>query len=304
MNNGECSNGANSPMAISEGLAVFVDLENISWLTQKRLFHVVDHLSKRYGPLAFVRVYANPTLAGRFHPETLEPPFEIICVDTTLRVLDDVLIGDALRCLAHLPRTVALLTGDGDFTELLDAISRSRRKPVVVASMNNINRKLFQPTRRGNGDVYVLGRGNRAGPAVTLKLATSENQIYCKVQDKCATKARTKKKAAPPPTTFATSSGIYMRVTPAGPPPNQPRTIQGSGEYLTVPPIAPSTSPTTTTGSRKMSTSSPPANRTSKVHHQAATNPSHQSKPTAPSSPAAGFWGKVTSVVKNLFTGW
>lgn len=309
-----CTNGRNGRVAVPEGFAAFVDLENISWLTPEYLGYVADHLSKRYGPLAFIRVFVSPTLLQRFGPGLTEPPIEAVHVKTSLRSVDSALIENAKSVLHKLPRTVAVFSGDGDFAELVAAVSYSGRKPVVVANKYNISQRLVRAVAAGKGDIYVLSRSNRAGHAVTTQVATSKNQTNYKVQQQCATKAGAKKigsrcrqpkpdtphgnattgirkkKVAPPPTTFATSPGIYMCVTPAGPrPPNRPRTIQASGEYLKVPPIAPTSSPATTTSSRNMSTSSPPANRTSKAHRQAAANPSCKSKPTAPTSPGAGF---------------
>ncbi|GBD35075.1 hypothetical protein HRbin36_00179 [bacterium HR36] len=163
---GPSSAASPSNYGVSE-LAVFVDLENLSRLRRApELLLRLEDLERQFGPVCEVRVYANPDLLRSFErslpnrgPEVVPVEtngsvnivsryrvgdylFDLIRVDTTGTVVDDVIKRDVRERLSELPKNVALLTGDADFVQLIREIAESERTPIIVASLGSASQKL------------------------------------------------------------------------------------------------------------------------------------------------------------------
>lgn len=137
------------------GLAVFVDLENVSWMNPALLDRLVEYLGQTHGPVQSVTVYANPGLAAHFRQSMRGQVFHLVVVDTRKNTVDDMIHCDVLNQLTRLPSAVALLTGDGDFSHLVQTTARSGRKPIVVASYGNIAASLYRTIRQWGGILYL-----------------------------------------------------------------------------------------------------------------------------------------------------
>jgi len=152
---------------IFPGVVVYVDLENVSWLTPKHLYRIAHQLSERHGPVCYVRTYVNNALLVRF-AAPLEQPLQIVYVDTSSITVDDAITHDAMKALPHSPQTVAVITGDKDFTCLVECIHLHRRTPVVISNAGNISNQLCKTAFRCQGVVYLLNRSrNRNGLTMT-----------------------------------------------------------------------------------------------------------------------------------------
>jgi hypothetical protein len=158
------------------GVVVYVDLENVSWLTPEHLYHMAHHLSERHGPVRYVRTYVNKNLLVRF-AAPLEQPLQIINVDTSSITVDDAITHDAMKALPYSPQTVALVTGDKDFTCLIECIHLHRRTPVVISNAGNISNQLCKTAFRCQGVVYLLKRSGK-GNGLTMTLYHYQTWLY------------------------------------------------------------------------------------------------------------------------------
>ncbi len=150
------------------GVVVYVDLENVSWLNREHLYRIAHQLNERHGPVRYVRTYVNKDLLVRF-AAPLEQPLQIVTVDTSSITVDDAITRDVMKALPHSPQTVALVTGDKDFTCLVECIHLHRRTPVVISNAGNISNQLCKTAFRCQGVVYLLNRSrNRNGLTMTL----------------------------------------------------------------------------------------------------------------------------------------
>lgn len=152
----ETTNLTTQTNGFAPGVAVFVDLENVSWLRGSSLLAVKRCLAARFGPVSCARIYANQNLASRIATEIDEESFQIIGVDTSSHIVDDVLIRDIVQHLDELPGTVALVSGDGDFTGIMVLVAASGRRPVMLASPRNCSMTMAQEVLRRHGQVLFL----------------------------------------------------------------------------------------------------------------------------------------------------
>lgn len=134
---------------------MFVDLENISWLRASGLQAITSYLSAGYGPVQGVFIFANPDLAQRFRQTMQGYSFKLLRVDTRLTTVDEAVKCELLNQLPRLPRSVVLLTGDTDFVDLVDAIGKSGRQPVVIASDGCAGSSLCQAANRWIGAAFL-----------------------------------------------------------------------------------------------------------------------------------------------------
>ncbi|MCS7167883.1 MAG: NYN domain-containing protein [Gemmatales bacterium] len=138
------------------GLAVFVDLENLSWLRADVLQQLLTILSDRFGLATLVRVYANTDLGRGFIQTMRGQQFHVVLVDTTRNIVDEVIMCEIANQLAQLPQTVALFTGDGDFVSTLSRIADTGRTPVVLATSKSFSPLLYRTISRARGALYLV----------------------------------------------------------------------------------------------------------------------------------------------------
>lgn len=159
------------------GLAVLVDLENISWLRAAGLFQLVNYLATYYGTLSLVRVYANRVLANVFAQTMRGEPFQVVAVDTSRVIVDAFIHQDVANLLHQLPDKVAMLTGDADFAPTVQLIARSGRKPIVIASKGCANHSFCRTVINWGGDAYIIQPRPQSiaiVPVVTGPIAASQ----------------------------------------------------------------------------------------------------------------------------------
>ncbi|MDW8223149.1 MAG: NYN domain-containing protein [Gemmatales bacterium] len=138
------------------GLAVFVDLENLSWLRADVLQQLLTILSDRFGLATLVRVYANTDLGRGFIQTMRGQQFHVVLVDTTRNIVDEVIMCEIANQLAQLPQTVALFTGDGDFVSTLSRIANTGRTPVVLATSKSFSSLLYRTISHAKGALYLV----------------------------------------------------------------------------------------------------------------------------------------------------
>ncbi|GBD35076.1 hypothetical protein HRbin36_00180 [bacterium HR36] len=141
---------------IQRGVAVYVDLENVSWLRAWHLGQILDSLERGYGPVTHVRVYTNPGLDFPVSQELAHRHLHLICVETRIYAVDEVLIAEACQQMDQLPETVAVMSGDVDFAGLIMQIYHSGRRPIVIAHPRNASSLLKLLTIKAGGEVFLL----------------------------------------------------------------------------------------------------------------------------------------------------
>lgn len=151
---------------IPSGVAIFVDLENVSFLRAIGFRAIAACLRTAHGPIRQLAIYTNPYLVPAVGISADVPNLRINLVDTTRWSVDDILIRDVISQLPHLPETVALVSGDGDFAGLVRQIGASGRKPVVVAPRRNVSSTLLVATLSSGGTYYLFGRNIMPAPPV------------------------------------------------------------------------------------------------------------------------------------------
>ncbi|MGB5960602.1 MAG: NYN domain-containing protein [Coleofasciculaceae cyanobacterium] len=121
--------------------AIYVDFQNVK-LTAHQAEHLVS-FANQFGDLSNQKVYADWKIESKDSAEYFYAlDFECLNVPSNKKNnVDNKLIADCELEISHI---VFLVTGDGDFTNLVSSLKSKGKKVIVFCQLGKVNQKLRQ----------------------------------------------------------------------------------------------------------------------------------------------------------------